>query len=96
MQIRATQVLKGFDGNSIKSDGKEATFRNAACAALMAVFDDEAANGETKLRRYVLATKIFQTDDVTLTLEEAAEIKLVVGKAFGPIVVGPMYALLNG
>ena len=40
--------------------------------------------------------KIANVLPVDLTIEEAAEIKKLVGKAYGPVVVGRVYEIFEG
>lgn len=79
------------DGNSIK----QATAKSVVVNALM--FPDTTDSGEGKLKKWNLANRIYSSDrEVEISVEEANVIKKSVGKSFGPVVVGPVYNLLEG
>jgi hypothetical protein len=78
--------------------GEPATVRGVVIEALLATFNDEAhLSGEEKLKRWELASKIKNTaDPVELTLDELTLIKKLTGKAYGPLVVGQTWKILEG
>ena len=99
MKIKVTDVLKQLDGttpivNMVDGEAKDATIREAFVNALMIPVETDA--GIKKVEKYDLAMRIYNTDEVELSVEEAATIKEVVGKAFAPIVVGQLFKLLDG
>lgn len=51
--------------------------------------------GEVKLKRWLLAQKVYGPDDIDLTAEEVTMAKDRIGKMYGAVVVGPAYALLD-
>lgn len=57
---------------------------------------DDRVGGEEKFNRYKLAMKIHDGGEVELTPEEAAKIKHVIGLAYGPVIVGRAFEVLNG
>lgn len=69
----------------------------AVCAnALIATFADEASlSGDEKLRRFMLAQRIVTAEQVDLIAEEIALIKLLVGKGYGALVVGRVWAAID-
>ena len=96
MKIDVTTVLQGLDGKPFKLENKDLTLRKVATEALMAIYQDEPTlDGETKFKRYKLASKFNGADEINLTPEEAAEAKKLIGKAFGPAVVGPVFELFD-
>jgi hypothetical protein len=97
VKVDVMVVLKNLQGEALKDSDKEATLRSVATAALMLPYQDEqSVGGEEKFTRYKLALRINASESVELTPEEAAKVKQLIGKAFGPAVVGPAYELLNG
>jgi hypothetical protein len=85
-----------FDGKAILSGDLPLTLKRASVDALMVPFDDEKSiSGEEKLRRYQLAVRINAGGDVDLKAEEVSLLKLVIGKAYAPIVVGPAFLALE-
>ena len=78
--------------------GEPATVRGVAIEALFAQFkDEENLSGEEKLKRWELASKIkADPDPVDLTVEEVALLKKLIGKAYGAIIVGQAWKVLEG
>jgi hypothetical protein len=100
--IDFTQVIKDLDGKPlpINMEGKlpaVATLGQVAKDALVNVLQEDAQlPGSVKYDHWVLAGKIYpDKSDVVLTAEELATIKERIGKAFGPLVVGPCWKLLD-
>ena len=84
--------------NPKTGDTENLTLASACVQALMAVFPDEQnLSGVIKAERWALALKILGSygEPVDLTVEQVASIKAVVGKAYGPAVVGRAYQLLD-
>lgn len=76
----------------------EMTLRDACIDALVYITEaDRNEPGTSKFKRWQLACKISTaTPESEFTVEEIAMIKGRVGKAFGPVTVGPVYNLLEG
>jgi len=85
----------GLDGKPINDGSKDVTLRTVATQALMASFQGEDVDGEEKFKRYQLAVRINAEDSLTISPEQAAKLKLLIGKGFTPAVVGPCFELLN-
>lgn len=105
MKIDVTQAIKGLDGKPLMEqdpDGPEGAARQmtvgtAFLTALTAILEeDRNLSGEKKMKRYKIGLKIVGEDEVDLEIEEAAEVKMLVGKVFGPAVVGPLWDVLEG
>jgi len=98
MKVKVNQVLKTFDGQAMKdNDGKgnaiDATVKLAIVNAVLSPVDKET--GVDKVKKYELAKKVFNADEVDLNEDEIKLIKDSVGKSFTPIVVGQIYELLK-
>ena len=101
--IDFTQVIKDLDGAPlpIPADGTKlptvATLGRLAKDALTNILQgDDQLSGSVKYDHWVLAGKVYpEKHDVILTAEELATIKERIGKAFGPIVVGPAWKMLD-
>ena len=99
MLVLLGKGIVDLDGKVINSlSGEPATVRGVVIEALLATFNDEThLSGEEKLKRWELASKIKNTaDPVELTAEEITLIKKLVGKAYGPLVVGRTWKILEG
>ena len=97
LAIDWTQPIKDESGASIANCpdsktpdcGKVLTVGDAAVFALFANFPDERAlSGEDKYKRAILAMKIRGSEkDFVPSAEDLAQIKTLVGKAYGGLVV---------
>ena len=107
--IDFAQPILGLDGSPLPNAvGKAAplTLEQIAEDALLANYADEQGAGPTtrpisgdeKVKRYALALKIHDAPnkaDVALTIDEAKLLKDLIGKAYGPAVVGPAWHMLE-
>jgi hypothetical protein len=95
------QPIKQLDGSDFTGqDGKPEplTLEKVVETALMAQFPDDRMSGDEKAKRYGIAMKIYSAKDkrdVQLSIDEVKVIKDVVGKAYGPSVVGPAWQILD-
>jgi hypothetical protein len=77
--------------------GKPVSLKRVAVEALQANLPDEQnMGGEEKLARFQIAKKVAAGGEQDLTPEEVSKIKLLVGRCYGPVVVGRAYEILNG
>ena len=92
--------FKDMEGEVIKQpSGKNATLRGAAVDALLAQFQDEQnLSGEEKLKRWTLAKHIVKSKDAPceVTAEDISLIKKLIAKAYGALVVGQAWEILEG
>ena len=109
MKIDVTQQIVGLDGTPIitgrqvcqmcgqvVSEKEPMTVRLAATRALTAMFKDEQSlAGDKKVVRFHLALKITDEDEPELKAEDIVLIKTLVGKMYGPVIVGRMWAILD-
>lgn len=100
MKLNVSTELTALNGQTLPntlSDGKVVPLivKDVVVNVVMAPSDKD--DGMAKVRKYDLAMKLYKADgDVELTLEEAKEIKDLLGKSpFGPVVVGPILHLLS-
>lgn len=99
MKLDFTKVLVGLNKEPLKQKDNtdHATLGYVCTEALMATYrNEEQLSAEKKVGRYKLAQKIVGEGEIELSVEEVALLKELVGKAFGPSVVGPAYELLEG
>jgi hypothetical protein len=57
--------------------------------------DDQREQGQEKFKRDELARKVFGQKSVALTVEQVASIKDRIGRAYGPVVVGAAWRILD-
>ena len=98
MLIDFNQTLKDLDGVELKPDGKVMTLRSACTNALVNVSNlEKQIDGEEKVKRYNLATKVHDAKGPTdLEAEDIVKLKKLVGNIYGPLVVGQVHLLLEG
>lgn len=100
MKVNFDYVFRQISGEEIPNPNKTSehfTLRLAAVNALVAANPKEQISGDEKVKRYLLATRIFSGDDeLELTAEEAALVKKVIGDGFGAVIVGQAWGLLDG
>ena len=97
--INFTQSFKMLDGTDVKlPDGKVATLKFFACEVLQMSFQDEQnLPAQDKCKRWLLATRIYANPEkIDLEAEDIAELKKLIGKAYGPLVVAQALAMLEG
>jgi hypothetical protein len=99
MKLDVTKVLKNIAGDNLmesneKGEAEVVTLRTILVNALM--IPEQKDTGTQKAEKYGLAIDIQRNDEVEITSEQAAMLKEVVGKPYGPVVVGPVFAILDG
>ena len=99
MKIDFNQTLVDYRGKALHVEGDTPlTLKKCTCEALMAVYQsDKDVSGEDKLRRYLVACKVYQSEGILdLDVPEIKLIKDLIGKAYGALVVGPAWNALEG
>lgn len=85
------QVMKDFDENK---EAVDATLRLVIVNALLATTKKQES-GVEKVRKYELAKKAYQNDEVELTAEDITLIKNQIGEVFPAVVVGQCFEMLE-
>lgn len=98
MKIDFSKELIGYDGEPLKEGERVITLAMVCCNALMnQTEEDTKLPGEEKLRRFDLATVVYASKEpADLKVEDIVLLKTQVGKLYGPLVVGPVWKLLEG
>lgn len=99
MKINPNAVLLNHKGEPLKEGEKDVTLGDVLTAALLASFPREETRNVRLGHgdRFRLAQRIVQAEgEVEVKVEEAADLKALVNIGFGPLVVGPVEALLEG
>jgi hypothetical protein len=95
MKMIFGRELLDFAGAPLQGNGTAVTLKSVALEALLAVIPDEKnLSGEEKAQRYLLAQRIYKGEE-EYTVEEIGTIKTLIGKAYGPVVVGAAWGLLE-
>jgi hypothetical protein len=88
-------AIRDTDGKVLRPE-RDFTLRKACTEALQANgLAGDTLDGEERFRRYQLAVKIMSEDSPDLSAEEITKLKRVIGLAFGAIVVGRAYEILD-
>lgn len=95
MKIDVTQKLMSLMGEPLKDGDKEVTLRDVSVTALLNA-NEQSHLGDAKARRWQLARQITDNDSPDIKAEDITLIKELAGKQFTPVVIGPMYELLEG
>lgn len=101
MKVDFSQSLVDLDGKALveQTSSKPITLRALAVNALMASFEDEKnLSGEEKVKRYETALLVHNSQDepIEMTVEAVALIKRLIGRSYGPLLVGQAWKMLDG
>lgn len=100
MKIDFSAKIRDLEGNPVKMEGdKHFTIGDAAVTVLMATFHDEQnLEPKEKVRRFKLALLASDKDSPIkeVPTEDVAEIKRLIGKGMGPLIVGRAEEILEG
>lgn len=95
MQIDFSQQLKNLD----KSDIPDLTLKKVAVDALHTVLPgDESLAPAKKYERGKLAKKIYEVngEPLDVSVEELTELKTLIARAYGPLVVVQAFDMIEG
>jgi len=100
MQLDSSPIVTGKQTcaacGQVVGDEEPMTARMVATRALTSVLRGEQdLPGEEKVTRFQLALRIMNEDEPDLKVEEIVLVKKVVGKMYGPLIVGRMWAILD-
>lgn len=96
MQIDFTATLVSLDGKSLQSEsGDTLLLGDVVTNALINQYSDENPSGVEKVKRWSIAKRVFGRADISLTADDIALIKNLVAKAYGPIVVGQVWSIID-
>lgn len=96
-EMQCPNCLKMFGKpGKILREERDFTLRKACTEALQSLsLQGDTQDGEERYRRYQLAIKIMSEDAPDLSAEEITKLKRVIGLAFGTVVVGRAYEILD-
>lgn len=83
-------------GNLAFGKGEPYTIGKICIEALTNTYQDETdLSGQEKFERWNLAQKLHGENQAEISVEEATLIKTLVGKGYGPVIVGPVYTAID-
>jgi len=96
MQVNFDAPITDLKGEPLKDGENVVTLASVACTALMAAFPDEQnLDAKAKITRFNLAMLVVDGGVCEVKTEELAELKKVLGRAFGPLVVGRAFEIIE-
>jgi hypothetical protein len=97
MRLDFSAPIKALDGQPLMQDGKPVTLASVASGVLLMAFPDEGQtlSADEKIQRFRLAEKVVGGGERELKVEDIALIKKLVAKAYGPLVVGRVFDLIE-
>lgn len=97
MQVNFDEKIRNLEGLPLVINEDELTLEFCAITALLSDHvDDARLSGGEKFARYELAQRIHAKKWDTITAEDVTKLKMLIGRAFPPIIVGPAFDLLEG
>ena len=94
MKIKFDHVFTDLDGTEIPSTTGALTLRSVTASALLDLPGSKALPADESVRRYSLATKIYD-GGTDISAEDIVLIKNVISVKYGPIIVGPAFEILD-
>ena len=96
MKIDFNVALKNLKGETLKDKEKDLTLKDVSANALLGNYQDEKIDGEEKLKRFLLATKIYETNgELELNIDEIKMTKDLIAKGYSTLVTGRALEILD-
>ena len=96
MKINTNIVIKDFNNKPIKNEkGKEIIIRDIIAVALNMEDNDHRLTAEKKNQAFQIGIKLYEKNEVDLTVDQAAFIKERVGIFYSPLIYGRICELLE-
>ena len=96
MKINFGAPIKDIKGEPIVENEKAVTLGSVSCQALLANYQDETSlSGKDKVERFTLAALCSNETEADINVEDVALLKKLIGKAYGPLVVGRAYEIID-
>lgn len=96
MKINFSAPIRDIRGEPIIEADKPVTLGSVSCQALLATYQDEKEiSGKEKVERFTLAALCSNETEADVSVEDVALLKKLIGKAYGPLVVGRAYEIIE-
>ena len=96
MKINFNVALKNLAGKTLKNEGKDVTLKDISINALLGNYKDENIDGNEKLKRFILATKISEaTGEIELENDDITLIKNMIAKGYSTVVTARAWQILD-
>jgi len=97
MKVDFSKVILDLKGEPVKDGEKDFTLGDVAQNALLMPYPDEKElDGKAKVERFMIATTAALGGEQDISAEDVALIKKLIAKAYGPLVVGRSYQIIEG
>lgn len=97
MRVNFGAPILDLKGKPVNEDGKPLTLGSIACQAILMNYPDEQnLEGKEKVRRFTLAMQMVSEGESDMGIEDLALVKKLIAKAYGPLVVGRAYEIIDG
>jgi len=96
MKINFNVKLKNLAGKTLKDGEKDVTLKDISINALLGNYKDENIDGNEKLKRFILATKISEaTGEIELENDDITLIKNMIAKGYSTVVTARAWQILD-
>lgn len=96
MKIDFGAVIRDIRGEPVGEGEKKLTLGAVSCQALLGTYADEKAlAAQEKVKRFTLAALCSNDSEAELSAEDVVRLKELIGKAYGPLVVGRAYEIIG-
>jgi len=95
MKINFNVGLKNLKGETLKDKEKDLTLKDASTNALLGNYD-EKIDGNEKLKRFLLATKIYESNgEIELENDDVKLVKDMIAKGYSTVVTARAWQILD-
>ena len=95
MKINFTVVLKNLKGETLKDKDKDLTLKDVSANALLGNYKEEI-DGSEKLKRFLLATRIYESkDEIELENDDVKLVKDMIAKGYSTVVTARAWQILD-
>lgn len=96
MKLNTKKIVKNLNGKPFQEEGKDLSIGDVCCNALLFNYPEEKnVSGKEKYRRWKLAARLNSGGVEDVEIEDLNLIKELTGKFYGPLLVGPIYDILE-
>jgi hypothetical protein len=96
MQVNLDVSVVDLNGVPLNQNGKETSVANICVEVLLLMQRGDERTGEEKMQAFTLAEHIHHNKaDVRLGAKDVTLLKGLVGKLFGPLIVGQIWRILD-
>ena len=96
MKINFNVGLKNLKGETLKDKEEELTLKNVSINALLGNYKDENIDGNEKLKRFMMATRISEaTGEIELENDDITLVKNMIAKGYSTVVTARAWQILD-